>query len=341
MRVIHLVCSDGFGGVERYIANLAISLRAHGDEVDVVGGSARLMPAAVIGAGVRWHPGGNVREAWRSLGTLDAADILNTHMSQADVLGVMHGVSPRAQHSAHVSTRHFAAPRGGSRLTRAAFSLMQRRIAAELAISTFVAESIRSPSIVVHSGVASRPLSAERDRVVLVAQRLEAEKDTATALRAWGLSAAAGRGWRMQIAGEGAQLAGLVSLAEQLGVSSSVDFLGFRSDIDALLSRAGCVLAPTPREGLGILVLEAMAHGAPVIASAAGGHLETIGAVESSLIFPVGDAAAAGDLIDALVEDEPRRRAAGAAGWAWQREHFSLDAQTAGTRALYSEVLAR
>lgn len=341
MRVIHLVCSDGFGGVERYIANLAVSLRGHGDEVDVVGGDSALMRAAVADAGVGWHPGSSMRAARRSLDSLGAADVLNTHMSQADLLGVGYGLTPVGRRTAHVSTRHFAAPRGGSPLIRAVFSLARRRISAELAISNFVAASIRSPSTVVHSGVASRPLSTERDRIVLVAQRLEAEKDTATALRAWSLSAAAGKGWRMQIAGEGAQRPELVALADELGISDTVDFLGFRSDIDVLLRRAGCVLAPTPREGLGMLVLEAMSHGAPVIASAAGGHLETVGAVEPSLVFAVGDAAAAGELIDALVDDEQRRRDVGAAAWAWQRAHFSLDAQTAGTRALYREVLAR
>lgn len=336
--MVHLVCSDGFGGVERYIANLAGALQRDGTQLEVIGGDPALMAGALRESGARWMPGGSVREALRSLRSLDPPDVLNTHMTQADVVGAVYCAAGGGRRVRHVSTRHFAAPRGGQPAVRRVLGVIDRRLAAQVAISAFVADSIRAPSEVIHSGVAPRGLGGERDRTVLVAQRLEPEKHTATAVRAWHAAAARHRGWRLQIAGDGAERGELERLTRALGVADSVDFLGFRSDVDALLARAALVLAPTPREGLGILVLEAMAHGTPVVAAAGGGHLETVGSVRPDLLFPPSDIGAAAAVIDAFTADPARLHLAGGQLHEAQRERFSLAAQAEATRALYERV---
>ncbi|GAB6859001.1 glycosyltransferase family 4 protein [Microbacterium xylanilyticum] len=338
MRVVQVVCSDGYGGVERYLLNLGRGLAVQGIDVVIVGGAGSEMRGAADGFGT-WLPGDSPWQAWASLRSLGHADIVNTHMSQADVVGCVHRLT--GHRTRLVSTRHFAATRGSSALARGVLRPLARAFSAQIAISRFVGAAVEDDSVVVHSGVESRdPVDdARRERIVLVAQRLEPEKDTATALHAWGASTARRRGWRLQIAGAGSQRALLEAQTRALGLDGEVEFLGFREDVDELVARAGLVLAPTPREGLGILVLEAMAAGTPVVAAASGGHLETIGAAAPDLIFPPQDAAAAARIIDSLVDDPLRRLEAGAAVRRAQREGFTIERQVAGTLAVYREVL--
>jgi glycosyltransferase involved in cell wall biosynthesis len=338
VHVVQVVCSDGFAGVERYIASLAAGLAAEGVEVSVVGGAERQMTEALGPTAVAWRPGNTMVQALRELRALPRPDVVNSHMSQADLVVALGRAGRRFR---HVSTRHFGAVRGRSRAAAAVFAAVGRRIDAQLAISSFVAQNVEGDSEVVHSGVESRPDGGSRAPEVLLVQRLEAEKDGETAVRAWATSTARAQGWRLRVVGDGSQRALLESLAAELGVGDSIEFMGFRNDVDELLSRASVVLAPTPREGLGIAVLEAMAHGVPVVAAADGGHLETVGIAAPDLLFRPGDAAAAARLLDGLVADPDRRDVAGRALRDLQRERFTLASQVAATRQLYAKVLAR
>lgn len=339
MRVVMLVCSVGFAGVERYLVNLAPALVARGVDVTVIGGHPERMSAALAGSGVEWMRGDDMRRAAQSLRAVPPPDILNTHMSQADILGARLRASLRGRRTALVSTRHFMGPRGGNGAARLVGRLAERRIDAEIAISAAVARYAGPATTIVHTGVASSDHTDVRGDVVLVAQRLEAEKDTATALRAWAIAGARESGWRLRIAGEGSQRTELERLAGSLGVQASVDFLGHRDDVPHLLRTSSIVLAPTSREGLGITVLEAMAEGTTVVASAGGGHDETVAPVSAELVFPAGDAASAARILDELVAAPERRRLLGAALRKRQRQFFSIDSQADATVAVYERVL--
>ncbi|GAA4161087.1 hypothetical protein GCM10022286_18140 [Gryllotalpicola daejeonensis] len=334
LHVAHLVCSTAFAGVERYVLTTA---RALSDEVrvTVIGGDPERFPGA-LGPQVDWLPGGSRGEAWRSLRRLGHVDVLNTHMTDADVVGAF----ARHPGTALVSTRHFAAPRGSSRASRAVAGAAGRRFAAEIAISHFVAAEIEAPSTVIHSGVATAADAepAAREPVVLVLQRLEAEKQTALALRAWAASQGPAQGWRLRIAGDGSQRPELERLARELCIAASVDFIGFVAQPAVEYRRAGILLAPTPREGLGLTVLEAMAHGLPVVASRAGGHVETAGAVAGSELFDPGDERAAAAALDRLMMSAARREEYGSALRARQRAEFTLEGQVAKTLDLYRGV---
>lgn len=54
--VVHVVCTDAFAGVERYVTTLARTQDARGLRVHVLGGAADRMPAELAGSGVRWAP---------------------------------------------------------------------------------------------------------------------------------------------------------------------------------------------------------------------------------------------------------------------------------------------
>jgi len=290
---------------------------------------------AALALNCTFLPGDSVSQARASLGSIGDLDVVNTHMSQADLVGMR---SPQVRGGAAlVPTRHFTAPRGGNLLSRTVFGLLDRRVSAEISISECVAEAIGTPSTVVLTGVADARVTsaAPRSQSVLMVQRLESEKATDIALDAWSRADARSRGWRLRIAGDGSQRPALEEQARSLGIAGTVDFLGARRDVAALLDDAALFVAPTPSEAFGLSAAEAMAHAVPVVASAGGGHLETVGSVEGAALFAPGDAAAAAAQIDALASDPDRRIAYGAALQDFQREKLTIDRWARETLAVF------
>jgi len=106
-------------------------------------------------------------------------------------------------------------------------------------------------------------------------------------------------------------------LAEELGVSSSVDFLGTARPEDLPRLYAGCDVYCAPGLGgetLGIVLLEAMASGAPVVASRIPGYDETIRDGIDGILVPPAKPEALSSALISILTDEPRRKALAAAG---------------------------
>ena len=122
-------------------------------------------------------------------------------------------------------------------------------------------------------------------------------------------------------------------------MAQAVRFLGQRPDVPDLMRSAGIVLATCDIEGLGLSVLEAMAAGTPVVAVAAGGHLETIGGVPGASLYSRGNTIQAGELLARLASDPTRRDSYGAQLQSRQRTAFTIAAQALATEAVYRSVL--
>ncbi len=334
-RIVQLVCSDGYAGVERHVVSLSTGLAARGHEVTMIGGDHQRVPRE-LGTAVDWLPADTVRAGVGALRRLRRADIVHAHMSEAELAAVLAYPAHRAP---VVSTRHFARTRGSSRLARTVGAGIRHRLAAQISVSQWVADRIGEPSTVVHSGVASvaAPAGARTD-VVLVVSRLEAEKRVDLALSAWQASGLAAHGWRLEIAGDGALRPALVAQARELGVEPSVRFLGARDDVPALLDSAAIMLAPCPVEAFGLALVEAMSHELPVVAVRQGAHAELLSDVAGAALFDVADPAQAGALLARLAADPQRRSDYGERLQQTQRERFSLAGQVDGTLAVYEEI---
>ena len=296
-RVVHIVTTANFAGVERYVCDVATETARRGWDVAVVGGHPERMTAA-LGGGARWEPGATGVGSACAVLRIGRRDICHAHMTAAEAVAV----ATRLVHRASVvSTRHFAAPRGASRVGRIAAPWIAAGLAREIAVSEFVARNLeRQPSAVLHSGVRpSACLWRSTNRVVLVLQRLEAEKETLTALRAWQLSRLGEEGWTMRVVGDGSQRRLLEAWVAREGVPG-VAFVGWTADVQAELDRAGILLAPAPAEPFGLAVVEAMAAGVPVVASGSGGHLETVGLLSNAPLFPPRDVSAAAAVLRSL-----------------------------------------
>jgi glycosyltransferase involved in cell wall biosynthesis len=343
MRVLHVVHSDAFSGVERHVAVLAGAQVAAGHDVVVIGGEPAAMADAAGQDAVRTVPGGTLPDVARGLHRYARrADLIHTHMTVSEVAAV---VSPGRRAAPVVSTRHFADGRGVGRLgafAPLARPLLSSGLSAQIAVSRYVAEHIDGPSHVVYAGVPDRdaPDPGSREDVVLLAQRLEPEKRSAVAVKAFAASGLAASGWRLDIAGSGSERGVLERLAASLGLSrEQVQFLDRRSDIQDLMARAGILIAPRPDEAYGLSVLEAMACGLPVVATGAAGHLETLGLLDAPALFPPDDVRAAGTLLQQLADDRAARQRLATAQRDLQRTRFTLDAQQRATDEVYRGVL--
>jgi glycosyltransferase involved in cell wall biosynthesis len=335
--VVHLVRTSNFAGVERSVSYLAPELVRRGLEVTVVGGDPDRMAGALTGTGVTHRPSGTLAEDLRAL-VACRPTLVHAHMTDAEVVAVLGKVWLSCP---VVATLHFAKPRGRDRLRRTVFRPLPRGLAAQIAISRFVADTSGQPdATVILNGVPWDHVPRPREQVVLVTQRLEAEKDTATALRAWAASGLAADGWRLVVAGDGAERSHLEQMARHLGVDESVELVGAVRDIAERQARAALFLATAPAEPFGLAVVEAMAAGTPVVAAAGGGHLETAGRVGTGHLFAPGDAEAAAAVLRRLADDPAARTALGEALRAEYLRHLTIEHQTTQLIDVYRRVLA-
>jgi glycosyltransferase involved in cell wall biosynthesis len=333
--VVHVVTTDKFAGVERYVCNTAEELARRGWDVAVVGGHPDHMPSA-LGSDIRWLPGATPLESFRSLMKLGRQDVCHAHMTIAETVAI---VAKPLHSAAIVSTRHFAARRGSSPIGRALAPLISAKLDREIAVTEFVAESVeRRPDAVIMNGIRPLPrLWRDSSRVVLTLQRLEREKDTFTALRAWRQSRMSDEGWSLRIVGDGTERRALESWVAANDVPSVV-FVGWTSDVKSELARAGMMLAPAPSDSFGFGVLEGMSAGVPVVACAAGGHLETVGRLSDALLFSPADAEAAAAAVRSLLSDT-RRAALSSAGRELVLNEFTVGEHVSRLLAEYETVL--
>lgn len=113
----------------------------------------------------------------------------------------------------------------------------------------------------VHISESPRIPMSKRDKAVIVACRLEDQKNVHAIIRAWASIIKDTPGWILRIAGDGSQREELEMLARSLGVNDSVQFLGFRRDIPNLM-RCSRIMAMTSRyEGFMNSMIEALSEG--------------------------------------------------------------------------------
>lgn len=345
IKVVHAIASDLFAGVEAHVRALACAQADAGLKVSVLGGKPERMRPELERHDVHFSPAATTGGLTRALPTAirNRPEILHAHMTGAEFASVCAtALRPGATSPRLVTTRHFAAPRGNSTFRRALLGpVMNRRIAAQIAASKYIADHIDGPSTVVHAGVPFHELvpAEQRGRSVIVVSRLQPEKHVDLALAAFAASRLRDLGWRLQIVGGGSEKPALRARADALQILTDTTFHGHVSDVNSLMSDAAILFAPNPVEPFGLAVLEAMASGLPVVAAGSGGHLETVGIVDDAALFDPGDVERAASLLRLLALDASRRDAYGRLLHQAQRTRFTLERQAIETEAVYRSVL--
>lgn len=110
----------------------------------------------------------------------------------------------------------------------------------------------------------------------------------------------------LQIVGEGPLQYDMINRVDELGIEKYVRFLGVRSDIGTAIASADLLVLPSQQESFGLVALEAMACGVPVIASRVGGLPEVIDNGRTGMLFDVGNTQEAAQRALDLIEDKER-----------------------------------
>lgn len=137
------------------------------------------------------------------------------------------------------------------------------------------------------------------------------------------------------IAGSGPLEAELKAKASELGVADRVRFLGWRNDAGALYRTADVCVFPSRYEPLGNTVIQAWAHGLPVVAAASKGPASLIRDGEDGRLTPIDDADAFASAVRELIADASLRAKFADAGRARVGAEFSRDAVIALWRDLF------
>lgn len=120
---------------------------------------------------------------------------------------------------------------------------------------------------------------------------------------------------RLMIAGNGPELNRLTARVAELGIEDRVEFLGHVSDLTTVYRRARVLAVPSRTEAFGLAVVEGLAHGLPIVATACEGPMEILENGRFGRIVPKGDTQAMTDAIEAALSDveDPTPRVARAA----------------------------
>ena len=139
------------------------------------------------------------------------------------------------------------------------------------------------------------------------------------------------------IAGAGPAEAKLKAMAQALGVAGRVRFLGWRTDASALYRTADVCVFPSRHEPLGNVVIQAWAHGLPVIAAASQGPLALIETGRDGLLIPIDDAGALASGVRSLLADKALARRLADRGRQRVAAEFSEAAVVGQWKTLFSD----
>lgn len=362
------------GGAERQFAMLATGLLRRGHRVEMVClGQASPLAEELGRAGIDVYvvgarSGRTLRDGWRLLYAL-AGTVRRWRRHKPDVVhGVLlHGYLFAAAAGRAAGVRVLAASRrslgyfkaGRSwllRLERLATGLTDVVIANSDAVrqDTIAGEGLAADKVrVIHNGLefgAPAPDARVRIRqsldvapdapVGIMVANLIHYKAHDVLLFAWHAVVRTHPDSSLWLVGEGPERARLERLADELGLQHHVRLLGSREDLPDLLAAADLLVHASREEGFCNAILEGMAAGLPVVATAVGGNPEAVEAGKTGLLVAPDDAVALGSAIVDVFGDRVRGREYGAAGQARVAAAFTRERMIAAYETLYAEVSA-
>ena len=236
------------------------------------------------------------------------------------------------------------------RANRWTIGLVDRVIAVSANVRDFCVSHVGLPAqklVVVYNGVTvpqdtqlSRPrarseLALPNDGLVIgTVARLDKVKGIDVLLRSLSKVNAA----TLVIVGDGPERQALETLAQDLGIAERIHWTGNRRDVEHLLSAFDLLVQPSLHEGLPNAVLEAMACGLPVVATAVGGTPEVVEDGVTGMLVPPRVPDALADGVNHLLRDHTLRRKMGQAGRERVETLFSQKEMIRQTQAVYESL---
>jgi len=353
LSIVHTVSSLKIGGMEQVVLRLATAQRAAGHRVGILALRGGPLEQETVRHDLQTcvlHSG-RVMRGLRALRYFRAVrpDVIHVHNPTSLHYAVL---SRLVASSAIVLTVH------GETHARRGTALEWRLVKGVAVVSHAALRTLRLPCdprkfTVIHNGIATASDTTELreaaraelalgNRLVgVIVARLNGRKGHATLLKSVALLRDSDVTPLMLVVGDGPEWEALELQAQQLGLGpSQVRFLGARSDVDRILSAADFFVLPSDTEGLPLSVLEAMAHGLPIVASRVGGIPEIIETSDHGLLVPPGDSEALAEAIRSLIDDPVLRRNLSIAARARVNTEFSIANTLENYDRLYRNALA-
>jgi glycosyltransferase involved in cell wall biosynthesis len=143
------------------------------------------------------------------------------------------------------------------------------------------------------------------------------------------------------LAGAGKLRERLQALADKTGCSNRIHFLGLRNDVPVLMAVADLFVLPSLSEAMPMALLEAMAAGVPIVATAVPGVEQVITPCETGLIVQPGDSMGLADAINLILTHPESARRMGRSARQYVTDNYSAEKQASEYLALYRAVLNR
>ena len=355
MTILHVQKVAGISGSEAHLLQLLPDLKRRGWDIRFLmlhehePGAwefARALEAGGVPVdGIPMHADVDLGTFARVLAYLveNRPTILHTHLVHADAYGQTAG--KLAGTPIRLSTKHgFNEFREGWLFAlgdRTLGSLADAQIAISRGLARYLAETegFEEPKFeIVHYGIPAgsepEPYRGTEPRFLCIG-RLIPIKGHVVLLRAFRRVLDKRPDVRLDIAGRGALEHGLKDLARELDLNGAVRFLGHVAPIQKAIEDSLAVVVPSLGEGFGMVALEAMERGRPVIAAAIGGLEDLVRDGETGLLVPVGQAEPLADAILALADDPARAAELGRAGRRRALERFPENRCTERTEEVY------
>ena len=358
MRILQICSAREIGGGERHLADLANALARRGQEV-----FAALSPASPVRAELRSLPSENIVELpMRNSLNLKSAlslsrfvrehqiEIVHAHVARDYPLAAL--ATGRSQ-APLILTRHVLFP-----LNRI-HKLTLRRTARVIAVSQAVAESLYTTSIfarekivTIHNGIdvarfagTAKDSATDRKLRVGMVGHIAPIKGQEDFVRAAAIVRAHRDDVEFIIAGADKSHSrensvALDKLISDLKMEHAIKLIGWVDDVASLLSTLDLFVSSARSEPFGLSIVEAMAAGVPVVATASEGAREIIEDDQTGRLVSVGDVEAMGATIIELLDDPTERKRLADNALANVQEKFSLDRMVERTIQVYAAALA-
>ncbi len=362
-RLLLVITTLDVGGAEKCCVTLATGLdreRWHVEVCSVIRAGSMAGPLRDAGIPVHsldasrlWHaPTATLRLA-RIIRRV-RPDVVHTFLFHANMLGRLAAQlagRPRVVASIRVAERRF---RHHLILENLTCRLSDCVACVSRDVARFVRRRCHEPAgrlVVIPNGVDVGPVAESTharstlglradSRVAIYVGRLDQQKGVDVLLRAVAEVRRHMPELTVLLVGAGPQQRALEQLAGELGVSSHVKFLGWRSDATELIRAADFLVLPSRWEGMPNVVLEAMAAGRPVIATRTEGTAELVRHRETGLLVPIDEPSALAAAIIELADPE-RRKVWGDRGRTVAVEEFSTTHMIQQYEQLYALLLNR
>lgn len=327
-RVAFVLAGLAAGGTERVVTRLAAWLTVNEPSIYPIivtldDSEADFYDSGSVPRIRLWPDGRPAKERARTLAHLrDALTRIDPDvviaMGSFAAVSVL-AVSPRRRWMVVVSEQNEASRRV-SRAVAIARPILYHRAVAGVALTERAAASMRSwlrhaPIVSIGNAVdpnaVTESITGSRAARILAVGSLTQQKGHDVLVRAFAAAQQKGmlEDWRLRIVGEGPLRQNLERLVERLGVGDHVELPGTKRDIAAEYGSAAIFALPSRWEGFGLVVIEAMANGLPVIATRVQGPSAIITTEVDGLLVTPDDVSQLRDALIRVASDHALRRA--------------------------------